>query len=86
MALESSAQQPSAVGDPRDRDLQTRIRVEFKEMPGLKLTLPQASRLFHVEATTCARALSRLVAAGALSYDEGTFVRGGVRVRGDRRR
>jgi hypothetical protein len=32
-----------------DADLETRIRAEFAEMPGLKLTLPQASRLFNVE-------------------------------------
>ena len=59
-----------------NRDLQFRIRAEFKEMPGLKLTLPQASRLFHVEAATCQRVLARLVAAGTLSMDQGSFVRG----------
>ena len=31
-----------------DSDLAVRIRAEFAEMPGLKLTLPQASRLFNV--------------------------------------
>ena len=85
MALESSVLQPSAAGEPRDRDLQTRIRAEFDEMPGLKLTLPQASRLFHVETTTCAQALARLVAAGTLSYDQGSFVRGGRHGRRPRR-
>jgi hypothetical protein len=76
MALESSVLQRDAARAPRDRDLQIRIRAEFAEMPGLKLTLPQASRLFDVETAKCARALERLVAAGALSIDEGSFVRG----------
>lgn len=76
MANEQSALRATAPNDAADRDLQFRIRVEFAEMPGLKLTLPQASRLFHTETTRCERALGRLVAAGALSIDEGSFVRG----------
>jgi hypothetical protein len=80
MALESSVLQPSAAGEPRDRDLQARIRAEYEEMPGMKLTLPQASRLFNCDATTCARALARLVAARALSVDEGSFVRRDARL------
>ena len=81
MALESSVLQPSAAREPRDRDLQARIQAEYDEMPGLNLTLPQASRLFNCDATTCARALARLVAAGALSVDEGSFVRRDAGVR-----
>jgi hypothetical protein len=60
-----------------NRDLQFRIRAEYREMPGLKLTLPQASRLFHIETAKCRRVLARLVAAGVLSVEEGSFVRGG---------
>jgi len=75
MSDEQSAPRAAALNDPADRDLQSRIRVEFAEMPGLKITLPQASRLFHTEAARCERALGRLVAAGALSINEGTFVR-----------
>lgn len=81
MALESSVLlQPSTASELRDRDLQARIRAEYDDMPGLNLTLPQASRLFNCDATTCARALARLVAAGALSVDEGSFARGGARL------
>jgi hypothetical protein len=80
MALESSVLQPSAARESRDRDLQARIQAEYDDMPGLNLTLPQASRLFNCDATTCARALARLVAAGALSVDEGSFVRRGARL------
>jgi len=79
MALESSVLQPGAARESRDRDLVTRIRAEYDDMPGLNLTLPQASRLFNVDADTCTRALVRLVAAGVLSVDEGSFVRRGGR-------
>ena len=78
MALESSVLQPGAAREPRDRSLQARIQAEYDDMPGLNLTLPQASRLFNCDATTCARALARLFAAGALSVDEETFVRRGA--------
>jgi hypothetical protein len=32
--------------------LQERIRAEYREMPGMRLTLPQAARLFNLEPTT----------------------------------
>lgn len=59
-------------------DLHLRIRAEFHEMPGLKLTLPQASRLFSVETWRCASILGRLVDAGVLTTDGRAFVRAGV--------
>jgi len=75
MALESSILYPGAASEQRDRDLQARIRAEYDDMPGLNLTLPQASRLFNCDATTCTRALMRLITEGVLSVDEGVFVR-----------
>jgi hypothetical protein len=63
--------------DRQDNDLHVRIRAEFSEMPGLKLTLPQASRLFNIEPALCAHALDRLVSAGCLSLAGGAFVRAG---------
>jgi hypothetical protein len=57
-----------------DSDLATRIRAEFAELPGLKLTLPQASRLFNVERVRCARILERLVTHGNLSTCSGSFL------------
>jgi len=81
MALESSVLQPSTAREPRDRDLQARIRAEYNEMPGLNLTLPQAARLFNCDTTTCAQALMRLIAEGVLSVDEDVFVRRGARMR-----
>ena len=64
--------------DPQDRDLGVRIRAEFAEMPGLKLTLPQASRLFNLDPRKCERVLGALVDGGALSISQGAFVHGGA--------
>jgi hypothetical protein len=38
-----------------------RAQVEFLEMPGLKLTVAQASRLWHFDSALCTAVLSRLV-------------------------
>ena len=65
--------EPVAVAPP-DKELLFRIEAEFAEMPGLKLTLAQAARLFHADAARCQRVLIRLVAAGVLSVDESCFV------------
>lgn len=51
---------------PTDGGLLARIRAEYLEMPGMRLTLPQAARLFNLERTQCARLLETLVAGGAL--------------------
>ena len=42
--------------------LLSRIRGEYLEMPGLRLTFAQACRLWHMEATTCSAALEELTA------------------------
>jgi hypothetical protein len=42
--------------------LVTRIRAEYLEMPGLRLTLEQAQRLCGVERALCRRVLNALVA------------------------
>ena len=68
---------PYALSTERETDsnLETRIRAEFAEMPGLKLTLPQASRLFNVERLRCERILEELVTHGDLSSSGGSFQR-----------
>jgi Fic family protein len=55
-----------------------RIRGEYLEMPGLRLTSEQAARLWHVDAATCTAVLSRLVADRFL-----TRTRSGAYVRAD---
>jgi hypothetical protein len=42
------------------------IQAEFVEMPGLKLTLPQVSRLCEVPSVVCQTAVGTLVATGFL--------------------
>jgi hypothetical protein len=44
--------------------LTTRIRGEFAEMPGLKLTMAQACRLWHTDEGAVSEALDALVAEG----------------------
>jgi hypothetical protein len=48
------------------RQLLNRVRSEFEEMPGMSLTIGQASRLFHVPPDICARLFSDLIEAGVL--------------------
>ena len=43
-----------------------RIYSEYLEMPGLKLTSQQASRLWHLDAAASARLLDSMVDAGVL--------------------
>jgi hypothetical protein len=66
----------AATSEPfEERALRARISAEFREMPGLRLTLAQASRLFHVDAGSCQRVLVGLVAGGELSTDGRMFAR-----------
>jgi Fic family protein len=56
-----------------------RIRGEFLEMPGLRLTIEQASRLWLIDAATCAAVLGRLVAERFLIRTRaGAYVRSDV--------
>ena len=57
--------------------LLNRIRSEYREMPGLRLTLLQARRLWGLDILTCSAALSVLEASGFLSTTrDGAFVLG----------
>ena len=44
-----------------------RIREEFEEVPGLNITLTEASRFWGLDEGTCARVLARLLVAGFLA-------------------
>jgi hypothetical protein len=53
-----------------------RVRGEFREMPGLTLTLAQAGRLWSLDTPTCDQVLSQLVQAGYLCRNtSGAFCR-----------
>ncbi len=51
------------------------IREEYDDMPGLCLTLPQAQRLWGLDAGTCQRAIATLVDAGFLRPSPFGYVR-----------
>jgi hypothetical protein len=56
--------------------LLSRIRSEFLEMPGLQLTLAQASRLWGLEPRACRDIIEALVASAFLRWTpRGTVVR-----------
>jgi hypothetical protein len=42
------------------RDLLRRVQGEYREMPGLSLTVPQAARLWGLDSRTCAALLTTL--------------------------
>ena len=53
-----------------------RVREEFREMPGLRLTPAQATRLWGVDRDVCAAVIERLVAAAFLRWTaEGSVTR-----------
>ena len=58
-----------------DPEICRRIEAEFREMPGLTLTLPQAALLFGVERTHCECLLRSLVRKGLLTTDGRSFAR-----------
>ena len=59
-----------------EQQLLRRIRAEYGEMPGLRLTLEQAQKLFGVPQHTCARLLDALVADRLLAcHPDGTYMR-----------
>jgi hypothetical protein len=58
-----------------EHDLCARVWAEFREMPGLNLTLAQAARLFSLDRARCARVLDSLVMSGVLATDGVAFAR-----------
>ena len=52
-----------------DLDLVTRrVREEFREMPGLRLTPAQATRLWGLEQEVCREVIEALIAAAYLRW------------------
>lgn len=61
-----------------------RIQIEFIEMPGLRLTLPQIARLCGVPREICEPAVAMLVNGGFLaSTADGAFLRRGLALTAD---
>jgi hypothetical protein len=61
-------------------ELVTRIQSDYREMPGLSLTLPRAARLWQIELSRCAAALECLAQSGVLRQvgERYLWSRGGV--------
>jgi hypothetical protein len=56
-------------------DLVPLMRAEYLEMPGMRLTLAQAARLWNTDTVLCARALQNLVEIGFLCHIDDRYVR-----------
>ncbi len=66
---------PTAVETPL-RELLQRIRGEYLEMPGLRLTAEQATRLWSLDFDTCLSLLEALVDSRFLARtDDGQYCR-----------
>jgi hypothetical protein len=58
-----------------DERLLARIRAEYREMPGLRLTLPQACRLWQLAPEPCHALLDRLVSERVLHrMQDGSYI------------
>ena len=74
-----SVPQTSAAPAAPSPQLLARIRSEYAEMPGLRLTLMQARRLWGLDILTCSAALAALESAGFLTRTrDGAFVLAGA--------
>lgn len=62
MTRESTVVERSGLDDA----IGQRAEAEYREMPGLKLTAQQASRLWHLDARVSERLLDSMVEAGVL--------------------
>ena len=64
-----------AIDDSVDTGLIARILGEYREMPGLALTMDQARRLWGCDAVTCRWVIDLLVARGMLRWSrEGRLI------------
>jgi DNA-binding IclR family transcriptional regulator len=62
-----------------NRELITRVRMEYLEMPGLRLTSWQAQRLWNMDQATCDEILATLVREQFLSRTrDGAYLRLGT--------
>ena len=63
--------------EPAIREALMRAEGEYREMPGLCLTLPQAARLWGLDRGTCELVLTNLIARRILKRAaNGLYVRG----------
>ena len=53
--------------------LTARVRAEFREMPGLRLTIPQLQRLCGLEPKVCSQVVNALLERDVISRRGGVF-------------
>ena len=63
----------TTLDEPTTRELLRRVRGEFVEMPGLRLNLPQAQRLWGLDAVRCEAVLEALVERGVLARTQWVY-------------
>lgn len=69
--LKAQSPSPAAL-----HELLRQIEAEYREMPGMCVTAPQAQRLWRLDATTCAFVLMTLVERGIVRRTRrGTYVK-----------
>ena len=78
--MSAAAIGPARQNKPRTtvglHQLLQRIEGEYREMPGLSVTAPQAERLWGLDSTTCSFVLMTLIERGVLKRTaRGTYVR-----------
>jgi hypothetical protein len=73
MQLRTLARHPTA--PQRPADLPARIHAEYIEMPGLRLTIPQAARLWNVDPQRCQQVLDTLTHEGFLYRVRDSYIR-----------
>jgi hypothetical protein len=62
-------------GAPPLESLAARVRGEYFEMPGLRVTFAQACRLWQLDVVTCEMLLDRLIREGFLcKTDKGFYI------------
>jgi DNA-binding IclR family transcriptional regulator len=57
-------------GDVRMASIMRRVAAEFREMPGMRLTESQVTRLFDLSPVDCCAVLERLVESRLLKRDD----------------
>ena len=73
MGTSMPAKQRSAGHTPPPEWLVARVREEFAEVPGLRLTLVQACRLWQLDMATCESILEHFVRDGFLRRTDSGF-------------
>jgi hypothetical protein len=78
MALCDQVVRVGSIDQTEENMLRARVYAEFREMPGLRITLPQAAKLFSIDSVRCQTVLGSLVERGELSTDGRVFLRAGT--------